>query len=592
MQTNLPFRIKVNSSKTGSGKSTAIRATLEFNTNLKSPSILAVPSKELQYEYMDSLTNTSVQVSTINKDTVAQGESVSKTFIQSLYMNDTISITHEALKLIDHRSIDVSLYRNRDIIIDEAFNPLWCKELSVKNSTKNKDADDFIKTDWESWLNPTGNVINGFVELRPREQKTISSIYDLNFIRTVQNPNFKVYISQSNWDSLIKNDADKINLFGVFDTDILRRFKSVHISSAAFDTTLLGILLKKQGVDVDIIKKYEKQQEKFIFHVATNNGKLHSHSKKAIKAKPANLNVFRQYVDTTLNGRECLVLRNVIDTSILPSNYTKLNNNCHGINSHRHVDAISIESTYNTNTNFKAFLNEVLGFSDDEILLGITANTFYQCMMRTAARDRNNKNPIDVFIMDSKVLPLLTKHFIDNYDVKHIEIAKTSKDRVPALSHNKHKTHVYTNFADTESQEHAKIIEFIETVPTGEYLSSQLHSMYQEYAKTSLSARKFGFSLGVIGIEKKRCNRGILYKITQKALQPVTDGAIMQPSVDDPSPILQSSTLDQEELHHGKESCWQRDSFPERPVEWQGHLSSTGQGKLSSGKSKCYRASD
>lgn len=508
------FPIRVDSGKTGSGKSTNIRRNLQLNSESDSPSILAVPSKDLQYEYMDRLCDKQISMTTINHTLLDENQSVTEKYINSLCSSKTINITHEALKLVNHKSINFELYKDRDLIIDEAFNPLWCRELTVKQVSKNKDSRDFISVDWAGWLNPTENVINGFIELKPKKQKTYSSIYDISFIRMIENPNFKIFVSESNWNSLLANDADRINIFGVFDISLLSIFKTVHIASAAFHTTLLGILMTKTGYSYKVVHEYAKQAEKFVFHVATTNGRIYSHSKHAIAKDFQRVETFRKYVDDVLGGRNCLLLRNRSDISTVAQNYIEISNNCHGINSYRHIDAISLESTYNPNTNFRSFLKNVLNFSDDEIVLGITANTFYQCIMRTAARDNENRKPIDVFILDGKVFPVMVENYFDSYDVKHVEIGDTITKRIAATTHKQHKQH--KQHTKIISIEHSSISDFIEHIPSGSYPARDLYEQYIASNSSMISMDKFALSIEELGIEKKRTKRGMAYKILDR----------------------------------------------------------------------------
>jgi hypothetical protein len=497
---------RLNSGKTGSGKSTSIRLKLLINS-YGIASILAVPSKELQKEYHSRLLDSThhINLVTLNRDMIHSNETVSEMFLSELLSNNTISITHEALKLVDHRSISTNLYANRDLILDEAFVPVWSKEITVKQS--NKSGFNNLNIDWVEWLNPTGNVIGGFIELRPRKSKFYSNLLDMQMYSTIENPNFKVYISESNWESLLKNDAYKINIFGVFDLEILTLFRSVYIASAAFHTTLLGIMMEKIDCDLIVEQEFEKHDEPFVFHVATNNDKLYSHSKSSIKDHFDTVKQFRQYVDDTLDGRECLLLRNVIDTSDVADNYVHITNNCHGINHHRHIDAISIESTYNPNTNFRAFMRNVMEFTDDEILLSIAANTFYQSIMRTSARDADNNNPVDVFLLDSKVLPLLQKYYFNNVEVKHVDVNI-------GKSHLKKQRTVVSPYKDRiESNEHVDICEFVESLPKGKHKANDIYESYVKTNNSVISNKMFATSLEKLGIVKKRTRNGFVYTI-------------------------------------------------------------------------------
>lgn len=512
-QAHLSTRLEsavVDQSKTGSGKTAKIIKHLFLHSD-HSPAIIAVPSKELQYEYMHRLMSGScpIDLTTINQDEILKHESVAKKFIQSLPSNKTISITHEALKLINHASVNPELYANRDLYIDEAFTMMWAEEITFTR-TESGEVDTF-NINFQEWLNPTGVIIaDDIIELRPRRSSHYFSMLDMRIVRTIENPNFKVYVTKSNWESLLAGDAVKINLYGIFDFHLLARFRTVHIASAAFtNTTMLGIAMQKAGVKFKIIGEYEKQDEKIVFHVASTDNKLYSHSKSAILNHKDRTDCFRKYVIDYIGDRECLLLRNVVDTSVVESNFTLINNNCHGINKHRHVDAISIESTYNPSNNLTAIFYKVLQFTEEQIILCMSGNTFYQCIMRTAARDKDNTKPIDVFLLDAKVFPILTKYFFSNYEVKYIDLGKIEK--AERKKHKQHKQHKPREA--TCSSEHDLIKDFMTDYPSGVHKASLVYDSFVALTGSTISIHKFATSLEALGIKKRRTSAGNVYHV-------------------------------------------------------------------------------
>lgn len=504
----------VSSLKPGGGKTYSIILQALLNKESNFPSVIAVPSILLQEEYKTRLLKAGMlecELEVINSETVQQYETVSRRFFRTLASNKTIIITHEALKLIDHRSSNHALYAKRDLLIDEAFDPISSVELSVSNNPEGDS--DARHIDWTRWLNPTGVTVNGFIELSPKSGAVHSDIYNITTIRTIENKNYKIYVSELNWSSLIANDAQRINIFGLYDITVLARFKSISISSAAFHTTTLGIYLQKSGIKLNITHEYEKHDEKIIFHVAKTNGELYSHSKSAIKEYYERIETFREYVAEELNGRKSLLLRNVSDTTNLPySDYQQISNNCHGMNEYRNIDAISIESAYNANSNHIAFMQSVLTFTKDQIAIGLGVNTFYQCILRTSIRDKNSTNPVDVFLLDSKAFPHLIENYFSNYEVKTIDIGNfnivSRKQRVVSRPYN-----IVKQREETISTDHVKIVEFVGSLTSGMYKSSDLYTKFVNDTGSITNIRKFALSLKTIGVEKVRRNSSNMYRI-------------------------------------------------------------------------------
>jgi len=499
MYSKNPLGAAVSSLKAGGGKTLNIILQAFLKQKANTPPIISVPSIFLQEEYRVRLISAGLndsEIVIINSTTVDQHESVSRKFFQTLPLNKTIIITHEALKLIDHRSSNKALYANRDLLIDEAFDPISMTELTV---TTNSDGVPGIRhIDWKRWLNPTGVIVDGFVELMPCKGHCYNDIYNMTKIKTIENRNYKLYISESNWNSLLANNAQKINIFGLYDINILAQFKSISISSAAFHTTTLGIFLKNSGVNLNLTHAYEKHDEKIIFHLAKINNELYSHSKGAIAEHHERVETFRNYVAKTLQDRESLLLRNISDTTSLPySRYHQISNNCHGINSFRHIDAISIECAYNANNNQISFMQSIMKFTREQSVLVIAANTFYQCILRTCIRDKSNTKPVDVFLLDSKVFPHLVKHYFNNYEIKDINIGNfDTRHREESLS-----------------SDHIKIKQFIENTASGEYKASTLYDSFVTKTGSTTSIRKFALSLSDLGLAKRHTKYGKIYRV-------------------------------------------------------------------------------
>lgn len=500
MQQSNVFSAIADACKPGGGKTLSIIAQAALNHISGNPSIIAVPSIDLQSEYVSRFVKAGLfepaDIQVINSERLDSHESVSNTFFKSLTSNKTIIITHEALKLMDHKSRNATHYAKRDLLIDEAFNPIWSAEVSIKRLD---DGDvNILNTNWKSWLNPDSASVKGFLRLRPRKTQYYCDFLNMTTVRSIENTNYKVYISESNWKSLDANDAYKINFFGVFDINILARFRSVSISSAAFDTTILGMLLRKSKVNLKVVRGYEKQDEHVIFHVAKLDNELYSHSKSSVVREKDRTARFRNYVAETLNGRESLILRNVVDSGTLPyGNYHTISNNCHGINTYRHIDAISIESVYNSSNHLTGFMQFVLDFTIEEIILGMEANTFYQCIMRTAARVENCDKSIDVFLLDGKILPYLTKYYFSNYDVKYIDLGESKKKSLSSVD-------VNTN---------CMVKEFISRMSPADYQSNLLYQEFVSQNDINISNRKFSKILVDLGITKKHTERGTVFRI-------------------------------------------------------------------------------
>jgi hypothetical protein len=97
----------------------------------------------------------------------------------------------------------------------------------------------------------------------------------------------------------------------------------------------------------------------------------------------------------------------------------------HGSNSYRNRKHIAITTAINPHEATRAFLKKVCKLSDFDIKQHFTTNLYYQAIMRTALRMRNNTDDVHVYCIDGQVAMWLDTEYFENATFKYIPDTET-----------------------------------------------------------------------------------------------------------------------------------------------------------------------
>jgi len=489
------LKITCDSSGAGNYKSTKCREKIKTYVQNQDKAILVVASIPLQKEYQAHLIKDGVSYpdfAIINSEGNKEGQTVGKDFISRLLDTTVICITHEAFKMIDHKGISKDTLSKFRLIFDEAPVPYWSETISHIQSTDTTFS--IVSPDLSPYFRKT-NEENGFVEVDIRKTGLKSDLINYQLMTKIENRSFIKHLSTTNYNSLLENQADKINIFGCLDFSILELYKSVYVYSAAFHTTPMGILLKTHGATIKYDREFEKHDRPVIFHASTMNDDLIYHHTKCKNGKyPERLDKFRDYTKERIGEQKYILLRNKSDDSKLDDNCELIPHNCHGVNSHLDKCNFVFESALNPSSVLSAYMKNILKFSQEDIIFSMSGNTLYQSMMRLSIRNLTQEvEETNVFCMDAVSAVLISDTYFHNYEFNDILIS---------------------------SGEYCSVSSFVDTLKDGKYQSAPTYNLYINYAD-SLNLLPYSVceyrSMMVASpfVTKKNMTQGMFYIITK-----------------------------------------------------------------------------
>jgi hypothetical protein len=419
--------ITIDSRGCGEGKTTsAIYPKLQKNRSTHQKTLIVVPSVKLQTQYDDYLTNP-VEVVKVNSMEKAS-ETDTKTVIAKIKiaMEDpqvyVIIITQAAFKLLDVSDARKSTWH---LIIDEAFEP-----SRVIKYLRNKS-----NFDWARCLQQANTTAGNHIPVE-FDEKYLDSWSKSDTVRMILDSHWFTYVTPEGYAGLMYDTNDYVEVYQELNPELVLGWMSVHIAAAAFETLPMADWLNRNGIAYQVTHPFVCRSLPIVLHLVKN----FDWSKARATKYPDIANKFRDYVRNTcddLGIDQVLTLRNNADMGVI-ENEERLTHNPHGRNDLIGMTAISIESALNPTPGYKNFLSEHFGigqFKTDPagiseklyITRGFSSYLFYQSIMRTAARVRNNTQRVHVFVLDYKSAHALTTYF-EPEDV--IEIPLSDLERV------------------------------------------------------------------------------------------------------------------------------------------------------------------
>jgi len=422
--------ITIDSRQAGGGKTiSTIYPKIKQLYLRNQPTLIVVPSVYLQEQYQTGLKNLPLKV--INS--VITDGNVSNEIIQSMAaLKPLIIITSEAF-MRTHIAWDIKV--NYDIIIDEALNPYSFETLNF---------DPKLKLRFDSVFECVDEFPSTWNILRRMNVETSSFFSESSQWRRLNNPNNKLWVDYDNWIKIKEQVIEKLYIAVELSPSILTGYRSCHIAAAAFEFTFMSWWMKNNKLNYSIVEKFIPHTQVPLFHLPED----FKWSQTLRKESNAHITAFKKYVEETLNGSNCLIVKNGGEL-INIENEESIKHNAHGQNHLTHHTNICLTTALNPSNGFKSFLRAQFDgdsnyFTKTALPRAFAGYMFYQLIMRTALRMKDNTKQCQVFLIDSRVGVSLFDFFdLNKIDLKMIPLFNKSKaiKKLPLTSAEKMKRH-------------------------------------------------------------------------------------------------------------------------------------------------------
>jgi hypothetical protein len=449
----MQMQIQIDSRRCGAGKTT----TTLYNqidtcllTNQKA--IIVVASTDLQLQYKNHYKN---KLLVINH--LCCTSSVSKEIVDALTNNiQLICITKQSFLMLNISD----LKNGYNIIQDETLTDLiMCidvptyhnNRLGTINWFNHFKLSDDDKAKMSTHMSNKDYTNNTFYKL-----SVVKSLDDLIFkssthYQTIINKNYDWYISPYDYKSMYnikddgEDDATSFTLFGIIKADIITGYDKSCIAAAAFEKTTMYWWLRHHHISTSFLDDHTFIPHHTKIRVHHTNLLTWSLTKRKRQAKMIDSidNQISDYIRDIIKDDSIIVLSNKDGLTDLNkySNQININHNAHGLNSDELTSCynISIESAILPSKQYASFLKDILlkDVEDDKdnIITHIYyANNYYQIIMRSALRNQNNTDIVNIYVRDLKVAEAMSYYFsdidyvlIDIKDPKEVKITNDYK---------------------------------------------------------------------------------------------------------------------------------------------------------------------
>jgi hypothetical protein len=300
-----------------------------------------------------------------------------------------------------------------NIVIDEAIDPFRMITYQREDSA----------FDWTSIVR--GNLERIEIDSYTRVHFSQSKIDDTfimasPLVRDILDTNWITDITSETYRALA-SDTQRVELFQALRGDIICGWRSVHIAAAAFDHTFMAAWMRYHGIEWQVIRPFEHKELPARIHYVEQ---LRWSKTKAGSGKyDAALNEYYQYVES--GSSEFLRLKNLSVKNRLAGEIT-LSHNPHGLNEYKHITAISLESALNPTQSWRLWLQNTMKMTPKQVTVAFSSYLFYQCVMRTALRDKDNSQVVHIYGLDEPSIVGLLQ-FFDPRDSVHIDVGIESR---------------------------------------------------------------------------------------------------------------------------------------------------------------------
>lgn len=436
---------------TGSGKTAYI-----IDTVLNNPTeqyLIVTPSKELCTEIATRMEKVGISVddiSVVHQDTVdSPTDEVAVSLVDTprrIIITTQMAFLHGFLK-------DIIRYKFEwNLIMDEDFKPIYEQELYLTKTSvgifesaylpirselnselldlmvhpdtgfNNEIADSLLKSPALDKLNDFVSCSAFFVTMTKGQYATYKKYRDIALANPTEDKGIKVHVT-----SFLK-------------PEMLLHFKTVLVSSSCFDLSLSCRIFEIMNINLvqrDIDPKY-----------ATMVASSDADSKKIKKAPNVNITYFTEKnwsktLKSTMVGNKTLeqvVYDHAVESFdgnefIFNANKSfrggcddingKLVTNIHGVNSHMDVKNVLYMPALNASADVIRVLN-VLGISRKQVDFDRNVLSAYQFASRSAIRDSNNTDDINIFVPDKRTAEFLCAQY-ENSSMEYVSLIVPKK---------------------------------------------------------------------------------------------------------------------------------------------------------------------
>lgn len=428
--------ITVDARGAGQGKTRkGIYPMLAQLANAQRPTLIVVPSQQLQEQYCIDNPKLGIRKINSSQDT-GTGLNVSAEILNALANREPIVIITEEAFRRTHISWDIKA--DYSLIIDEAINPYSIEELHIDPKIALQldkiFSIDQAQRDWVAYdtyysaeiekLDATQADKQKFhKDFEPKTWSSLkrtaldsSSIFEESLQwRRLMNPNSRLWVTWQHWQRIKAGDTRELSIAVEISDSMVNGWTSVHIAAAAFDSTFMSMWLRANGVSYTTVVPFVPHDQSPVFHLPEGN---FSWSKYRRNTQPDALPEFYKYVEGTLQGSPCLVVRNNDEQKAKLANEQQITHNVHGINSYSDSTAVCLSTALKPGWSFKAFLMqqaETAGVLEEVresfIARAFGSYMFYQILMRSALRVQGNDKQVHCFVLDYEIAMGLMDYF-------------------------------------------------------------------------------------------------------------------------------------------------------------------------------------
>jgi hypothetical protein len=376
--------IYLDESQAGSGKTTRNCETIAQNP--QQYYLIIVPSVALAEEYVVNTGGTSIHSE--NKT----GSSVGKDISRLMHTTRILIITQQSFKLFENKD---DLCRGRDVFQDEELAIVESMQINIANHKQ-----------WADIFNVMETIHNGIytVTLNDHRLKEFQETLDILDNKDV----LKTFTSTGNLLVTNTPDIDGATVYKMASPDIYKTAKSVTISCANFKSTVQYNLWNHTfEVEFMVINPFVKY--------ITPNLQFH-HAEQARNSKSYNTihthihDSFVKYVkEQTSNA---IYLDNKMFDDITEEGWTRLQQNCQGVNSFRDHTHIAIASAVNYNTYLSNILMKLCNMDALQIRASLIGEITHQLIMRGILRVNIN-SICHVYLMEKDLCDYLLTHLYE-----------------------------------------------------------------------------------------------------------------------------------------------------------------------------------
>ena len=414
--------IKIDARGCGQGKSrSGIYPRLILNEQTNKPTLVIVPSKLIQDQYCNDLPDlpwTKIQSIEINDDGIkGNTKNVGADLISAMSQNKPlILITHQAFI---QAMLKYSLKNNYWLECDEAINPFDTEKGINISRRENRDIKENISIESMSMFNDS-KIGKLWFPVHFNKMISSSMIFSGDLWKKLNHPNWQSWMNGEQWTKFSgEDDIVDGHIEFTLSSSIFEGWRAVNIAASAFQHTKMALWMNYNEIPYIVEKEFVPHTK--VPKLFGPEDYRHTISGPRRKKNEA-LNQFYEYVQEHIKDESIILLKNKNANCSL-KNTEVVAPNCHGLNSYQHISNVCISSAINPDLEHSYFLRTLfyktnpLISEDDfkkQLSLIFAGYDYYQVLMRSSLRDQNNKQLVNVFLMDS----MIYNNIINFFDFK------------------------------------------------------------------------------------------------------------------------------------------------------------------------------